>query len=105
MRLGQVDVEIDPLPLRRDFELFVSADVLKIRTGKVAIVKRPVRMIIELLIALVETIGRSKKRDRVRYVNSHGHVQLATDVPHGIESRIIDLYEYAGSNVFSKIET
>src|SRR5271169_1727566 len=34
MRLGQVNVEIDPLPLRRDFELFVSADVLKIRTDE-----------------------------------------------------------------------
>src|SRR5271154_945439 len=38
-------------------------------------------------------------------MNSHGHVQLATGVPHGIESRIIDLYEYAGSNVLSKIKT
>src|ERR1017187_7369472 len=34
MRLGKVNVEIDPLPLRRDFELFVSADVLKIRTNE-----------------------------------------------------------------------
>src|ERR1039458_2874325 len=34
MRLGQVNVEIDPLPLRRDFEFFVSADVLKIRTNE-----------------------------------------------------------------------
>jgi len=62
-------------------------------------------MIIELLIALVKAISRSKKRNRVRYVNSHRQVQLATGVPHGIESRIINLYECAGSNVLSKIKT
>jgi hypothetical protein len=38
-------------------------------------------------------------------VNGYGHVQLATGVPHGIESRIIDLYEYAGSNIFPEVKT
>ena len=32
--LGQVDVQIDPFPLRRDLELFVAADVLKVRANK-----------------------------------------------------------------------
>jgi len=34
MRLRQVDIQIDPLPLRRHFELPVSADVLEVGTNK-----------------------------------------------------------------------
>src|SRR5207245_8527168 len=34
MRLRQVDIQIDPLPLRRHFELPVSPDVLEVGTNK-----------------------------------------------------------------------
>jgi len=34
MRLRQVDIQIDPLPLRRHFELPVSTDVLEVGTNK-----------------------------------------------------------------------
>ena len=32
--IGQVDIEIDPLPLRGDFELPISPNVPEIRTDK-----------------------------------------------------------------------
>src|SRR5581483_2926356 len=61
-------------------------------------------MIIELLEAFIEPIGRSEKRQRVGYVNRYRDIQLATGIPHGIESGVINLYQCARGNIFAEIK-
>ena len=61
--------------------------------GKIAAVKRPVGMIVQLLVTFVEAVGRSEERDRVGDVNCDRHVELPARIPHGIEARIVDLHQ------------
>ena len=62
-------------------------------------------MIIEFFIAFVKTIGGSKKCDRIGDMNGYRHIQLPTGVPHGIKSRIVNLDECSGSDIFAKVES
>ena len=57
-------------------------------TGELMIVKRPIRVIIELLVPFVEPICGREERNRIRHMNCDRHVQLSAGVPHGIESRV-----------------
>ena len=67
--------------------------------------ERPVRVIVQLLVALVEAIGRQEKGDRVGDMDGHRHVQLAARLPHGIEAGIVDGDEFAGGDVLSQIQS
>ena len=69
--------------------------------GKIMIVKRPIGVIIQFFVALVEAVSRREERDRIGNVDSHGKVQLPADIPHGIKSGIIDLDQGPGSDVFA----
>src|SRR5215469_14197920 len=62
-------------------------------------------MVVELLVTLVEAIGRCEERDRIGNVNGNRNIQLATGIKHGIESGIINLNQRAGGNVLPQIET
>ena len=53
-------------------------------------VERPVRMVVELLEALVEAIDRQEERFRVRHVNRDRHLQRGARLPHRIEPAIVD---------------
>src|ERR1700722_454149 len=73
--------------------------------GKISSIERPVRMIIQLFVALVEAIRGGEKCNRIRNVNCHGNVELSASVPHGIKTDIVNFHQRARSNVFSKIES
>ena len=71
---------------------------------EVAAVKRPVRMVIQLFISLVEAVSGSEESDGIGNMNGHGHVELSARVPHGIEAGIVNLHQRAFRNIFAKIE-
>src|SRR4029077_17728967 len=73
--------------------------------GEISSVKRPVRVIVQFLVAFVKPIRRSKKRHRIGNVNGHWYIELTADVPHGIESWIVDLYQGSGGGVFPQIKS
>src|SRR5579864_4032939 len=62
-------------------------------------------MVIEFLVPFVEAISRREERNRIRNVNGNRHIQLAARVPHRVETRVIDSYQFAGCDVLSQIET
>ena len=72
--------------------------------GKSRAVERPVGMVVQLFKPLVETINRREERHWIGDVNRHRHVQRGTSFPHGIEARIVNLHQFAGSDVFPQIE-
>ena len=57
------------------------------------VAKRPIGMIAELFVSLVEPVGGQEEGGRVGDMDCDGHLQLAADIPHGIETGIVDLYE------------
>ena len=59
--------------------------------GKIVIVKRPVGMIIQFFIALVEAVSRGEERNRIGDMNGDRHAELPARVPHRIEARVVDL--------------
>src|SRR5215471_4870383 len=73
--------------------------------GKIVTIKRPIGMVVELLVSLVESVGGCEERDGIGNVNGHRHIQLATGVPHGIKTRIINLDQGAGGDVLTQIKT
>src|SRR6185312_4917226 len=68
-------------------------------------VKRLVRMVAELFVSLVEPVSRREEGNWIGDVNRHGHVQLRARVPHGVESRIVDLDQRSGRDVVSQVES
>ena len=62
---------------------------------KVVVVKRPMWVIVQFFVALVEAIRGREECDWIRNVDRYWHVQLATGVPHGIKSWIVNLCQLA----------
>ena len=73
--------------------------------GKVAAVKRPIGMIVQLFVALVEAVRRSKERNRVRNVNGHRNIELCTGIPHGIKACVVNSHEGPGCDVLPQVES
>src|SRR4051794_7952733 len=61
-------------------------------------------MIVQLFVALVKAVRRSKKCNRVRNMNGYGYIELRTGFPHWIESWIVYFDESSGRDVLSQIE-
>ncbi len=66
--------------------------------------ERPVGMIAQFLVPLVESVGRSEEGNRVGDMNCDWHIQLSAGVPHRVEPGIVDLYQPPGGKVLSQIE-
>src|ERR1035438_8390186 len=73
-------------------------------SGKVTTVERPVRMIVQLLVTLVEPIGGSEEGNRVGDVNRDGHVQLPARIPHWIEPSIVDLHQLSLGDAIPQVK-
>ena len=71
---------------------------------EVAAVERPVGVVVQLFVALVVFVGRSKKSNGIRNVDGDRHPQLAAGIPHRIESRVVDLDELAGGDTLAQIQ-
>lgn len=61
-------------------------------------------MVVELLVALVESVHSREEGQRVRHVNAHWHFQGARNLPHRIEPRIVNLDQVPGLSVLTKIQ-
>ena len=62
-------------------------------------------MIVQFLITLIEAIRCREKCQRIGYVNSDGHLQAATGLPHRIKSGIIHFNQVARGRLLAQIET
>src|SRR6267143_3258144 len=74
-------------------------------TWKIAAVKGPIWMIIQFLEALIETIGRKEESLRIRNVNRHRHAKRSACFPHGIETWIVNFYQWALRDSLTQIKT
>src|ERR1700751_146759 len=74
-------------------------------TRKVSAMERPVRMIVQLLIALVEAIRGREECNGIRNMNRHRKIKLAAGIPHRIKTRVINSHQRTGGYVFTKIES
>src|ERR1700756_4837086 len=74
-------------------------------TRKVSSMERPVGMIVQLLIALVEAIRGRKECDWIRNMNRHRKIKLAAGIPHRIKTRVINFHQRTCGYVFTKIES
>src|SRR5207245_5994976 len=72
-------------------------------SGKVATDERPIRMVVQLLIAFVEAICQREKRQWIGHMNRNWHVESPASVPHGIKSRIVNLHKFARGNILAKV--
>src|SRR5580658_7393748 len=72
--------------------------------GKVSSVERPVWMIVQLFVSLIEPIGGSKEGNGVGDVYCDGHVQLPARVPHRIKSRIVDFHQLSRGDVIPQVQ-
>ena len=72
--------------------------------GKIVVMKRPIGMIAELLVSLVEPIRGREKGNWIGDMDCDGHLQMAADLPHGIKPGIVDLHELSGGDVVPQIE-
>src|SRR6266581_5101665 len=89
------NMEHDELRLRVSRDYSIASGEQFLIAGKISSMKRPVRMVIQFLIALVEAVRRSKECNRIRDMNRYREVELATGVPHGIKSGVVNLHERA----------
>src|SRR6266576_6974368 len=67
--------------------------------------ERPVRMIIQLLAALVEPVRGCKECDWIRNMNRHRQIQLAAGLPHRIKTHVINFHQRTYGYVFTKIQS
>src|SRR6266581_1010579 len=73
-------------------------------TGKIAAVKRPIRMIVQFLEALVETVDGKEESFRIRNVDRHRDSQRPARFPHGIEPLVIHFHEWPRRDVLTQVE-
>src|SRR5437660_11105482 len=91
------------LEMPRD-DPIASGDQLVI-TGKVPTIERPVRMIVQFLVALVEAVRGCKECDWIRNMNRHRQIQLAAGLPHRIKTHVINFHQRTCGYVFTKIQS
>ena len=94
--LGMVpDVERHPPRPRVTREQSIARLDDRREAGKVAAVERPVGMVRQLLVALVEPIDRREERLRIGDVDGHRQLQRGAGLPHRIEARVVDGHQRA----------
>src|SRR5450432_141786 len=81
-----------------------SRDQLVI-AGKVPAMERPVWMIVQLLITLVEAVGWQEECDRIRNMNCYWKIELAARIPHGIKTWVVNLYQRTRRYVLAEIKS
>src|ERR1041385_2932672 len=61
-------------------------------SGKVVIVERPVGVIVQLFVTLIEAVSWREKCNRIGDVNCHGYIQLGTGLPHRVKTTIVNFH-------------
>src|ERR1700722_1444671 len=74
-------------------------------TRKIAAIKGPIRMRIQFLKAFIETIDGKEESLRIRNVNRYRHAQRPTCFPHGVETWIVNSYQWALRDSLTQVET
>ena len=72
--------------------------------GEPAAEVRPIRVIVQFLVTLIEAIRWREKCQWIRYVNGDGHLQAGTSLPHRVESGIIHLHQFAAGCLLAQRE-
>src|SRR5437660_12595033 len=81
-----------------------SGDQLVI-TGKVPAIERPVRMIVQFLVALVEAVRGCTECDWIRNMNPNRQIQLAAGLPPRIKKHVINSHNRTRGYVFTKLQS
>src|SRR4029077_14828709 len=74
-------------------------------TRKIAAIKGPIRMFIQFLEAFIEAIDGKEKSLRIRNVNRYRHAQRSACFPHGVETRIVNSYQWALRDSLTQVQT
>src|SRR5580704_2759476 len=74
-------------------------------TRKVAAIKGPIRMVVQFLEAFIETIDGKEKSLRIGNVNRYRHAQRSAYFPHGVETWIVNSYQWALRDSLTQVKT
>ena len=97
-------VQGHPRGLRMSCEDAIARGQQVLERRKVAPVERPVRVVVQLLVPLVEAVRRQEERLRVANVDGHRDAERRAGFPHRIEPRIVDRHEPPRRAVLAQIE-
>src|ERR1700681_602327 len=80
-------------PVPRLQDLRVAREILA--------VKRPIRMVIQFLVTLVEAVGGCEESHRIGNMNRHRQIEPPASIPHGIETSVAYGQKFSGRDVLS----